>query len=226
VPHQEHEVQTKYTWWQRFKLTAASSLASVVISLLAPTLRFRVSSEDDAGLNEPVHPGIFAFWHRCVLPATWRFRDQQLAVLTSRSFDGEIIARVIRRFGFVPVRGSSSRGASEGLKELRRVLLAGGSVAFTVDGPRGPRYVAKRGPVLLASMTGVRVVPFYVAVRRPWVLRSWDAFMVPKPFSHALVRVGRRIEVPIDADAATLERCHAELQAALERVRLWAEEHV
>jgi len=208
------------------KLVLASSLAYGAIALLAPTLRFSLSSEDEDGLHEPVHPGIFAFWHRCVLPATGRFRGQNLAVLTSRSFDGEIIARVIRRFGFVPVRGSSSRGASEGLKELRRVLLSGGSVAFTVDGPRGPRYVAKRGPVLLASMTGVRVVPFYVALRKSWVLRSWDAFMVPKPFSRALVRVGRRIDVPMDADDATLARCHAELQEALERVRIWAEANV
>ncbi len=216
----------RYSAWQRVKLWVVSTLGYLAIALIGPTLRFTLSGEDEEAAREPQHPGIYAFWHRCVLPVMWRFRHQGFAILTSRSFDGEIIARVVQRFGHVPVRGSSSRGGAEGLRQLQRVVRDGHSAAFAVDGPRGPRYVAKRGPVLLARHTGVRVVPFYVALDRPWVLNSWDAFMIPKPFSRALVRVGRRIDVPAGADAATLARCHADLQAALERVRDWAETHV
>ncbi len=216
----------RFAAWQRVKIGVTSFLAYLAIALIGPTLRFSMSSEDEEGLREPVHPGIFAFWHRCVLPATWRFRTERLAVLTSRSFDGEIIARTIQRLGYDAVRGSSSRGGAGGLLALRRRVRSGQSVAFTIDGPRGPRYVAKPGAVRLAGATGVRIVPFYVALKSKWVLRSWDAFMIPKPFSRALIRVGRRVEVPPDADDATLARSLAELQAALERTRDWAEDHV
>jgi len=99
-------------------------------------------------------------------------------------------------------------------------------VAFTIDGPRGPRFVAKKGPVWLAKASGVPITAFYVAVERRWVLKTWDAMVVPKPFSRIFVRVGRKIFVPPDADDAALERYHAEMQAALERVTAFAEEQV
>jgi len=142
--------------------------------------------------------------------------------MTSRSFDGEYIARIISRFEYVPVRGSSSRGGAGALLEMHQMLEQGRSAAFTIDGPRGPRYVAKPGPVLLARNTGVRIVPFYIALDRPWVLRSWDGFMIPRPFSRALVRVGKAIAVPPDANDDALARYHAEMQSALDRVRDWA----
>src|SRR5262249_50078026 len=140
------------------------------------------------------------------------------AVMTSRSLDGEFIARVIRRFGFVPVRGSSSRGGQRALLEMNRLLAEGHACAFTIDGPRGPRYVAKKGPVLLARMSGLAITGFYVAVERAWVLNTWDALMVPKPFSRIYVRFAKKIFVPPDADDAAMERCQAEMQAALERI--------
>jgi lysophospholipid acyltransferase (LPLAT)-like uncharacterized protein len=144
-------------------------------------------------------------------------------VLTSRSFDGEYIARIIQRFGYEAVRGSSSRGGAEGLLELQRVIEQGRSAVFTIDGPRGPVYVAKRGATALSRMTGVRVVPFYVAVEKHWTLRSWDRMIVPKPFSRAHARAAAPILVPQNADEETFNRCHAEVQAALERVRDAAE---
>jgi hypothetical protein len=96
-------------------------------------------------------------------------------------------------------------------------------VAFTIDGPRGPRYVAKRGPVLLARMTGVPITAFYVALEKSWVLNTWDRMMIPKPFSRVLIRVAAKIHVPQDADDAAVERYHHEMQAALERVTADAE---
>ncbi len=148
-----------------------------------------------------VYPGIYPFWHRCVLGATWIFRRRNFAVLTSKSRDGEFIARVIHRFGFVPIRGSSSRGeANAAFWRCTRSSRNGGGAAFTIDGPRGPRYVAKRGPVLLARTTGVPITAFYVAMEKAWVLKTWDAIMIPKPFSRAYIRVARKIFVPADAD--------------------------
>jgi len=209
---------------QRLQISLVSWIAAAVVGLIGRTLRMTITFEEGSmpGLHA-ISPGIYPFWHRCVLPATWLFRNEGIGVLTSLSRDGEYIARVIRRFGFVPVRGSSSRGGQRGLLEMETMVKAGGAVAFTIDGPRGPRYVAKKGPVMLARLTGIPITAFYVAVEKRWVLKTWDTMVIPKPFSRAYVRVAKYIHVPPDADDAALDRHHAEMQAALERVTTFAE---
>ena len=220
----EDRRELRLGWLQRVQISLVSWIASAVVGLIGRTLRMTITFEEGSmpGLHA-ISPGIYPFWHRCVLPATWLFRNENIGVLTSLSRDGEYIARVIRRFGFVPVRGSSSRGGQRGLMEMETMVKAGGAVAFTIDGPRGPRYVAKKGPVMLARLTGIPITAFYVAVERPWVLKTWDAMVIPKPFSRAYVRVAKYIRVPPDADDAALERHYAEMQAALERVTEFAE---
>jgi lysophospholipid acyltransferase (LPLAT)-like uncharacterized protein len=214
----------RFTPLERVQLTLVSWIVPALLRLIGCTLRATMTYEEGAiqSLDE-VYPGIFPFWHRCVLPATWLYRHQHPAVMTSRSLDGEYIARVIRRFGFVPVRGSSSRGGSRALLEMNQQLEQGNAVAFTIDGPRGPRYVAKKGPVLLARMSGAAITAFYVAVDRAWVLKTWDALVIPKPFSRIYVRFARKIFVPPDADDAAMERYHTEMQAALDRITTFAE---
>jgi lysophospholipid acyltransferase (LPLAT)-like uncharacterized protein len=210
--------------WQRMQFALVAWAASTFISLVGRTLRVEFSWEDGSiGSMDNVYPGIYPFWHRCVLGATWIFRDRNFAVLTSKSKDGEFIARVIRRFGYVPVRGSSSRGGQRGLLELDSFVKNGGGAAFTIDGPRGPRFVAKKGPVLLARTTGVPITAFYVAMENPWVLNSWDGMVIPKPFSRAYIRVARKIFVPPDATDDQLDAAYAEMQSALERVTAYAD---
>ena len=153
------------------------------------------------------------------------WRKRQIAVLTSQSFDGEYIAKILERFGYGPVRGSSTRGGVGGLLGMQTEQESGHSVAFTIDGPKGPMYVAKPGPVLLARVTGLPIVCFHVALEDPWVLnKSWDHFMIPKPFSCALVRISQLIYVP--PDTLDLDRYRNEMQAALDRVREFAETNV
>ena len=206
----------------QFSLVAAA--ASLFIALVGRTLRIEFSWEEGSiGSMDNVYPGIYPFWHRCVLGATWIFRHRNFAVLTSQSRDGEYIARVIRRFGYVPIRGSSSRGGQRGLLEMDSFVKNGGGAAFTIDGPRGPRYVAKKGPVLLARTTGVPITAFYVAMENTWILNTWDAMMVPKPFSRGYVRVASRIFVPPDAGDQQLAEAYQEMQAALERVTAYAD---
>jgi len=220
----EARVEPRFSLLQRVQLTLVSWIVPALLTLIGCTLRMTISYEEGAVEGpDDIYPGIFAFWHRCVLPAAWLFRRRRIAVMTSRSRDGEVIARVIRRFGFIPVRGSSTRGGSRALLEMNRMLSEGQAVAFTIDGPRGPRYVAKKGPVLLARTSGAPITAFYVAVRRSWVLNTWDKIVIPKPFSPVLVRVARKIFVPSEADDAAMERYHAEMQAALERVTEFAE---
>jgi lysophospholipid acyltransferase (LPLAT)-like uncharacterized protein len=216
--------EREFTLWQRVQFALVAWAASVFIWLVGRTLRVTFSWEEGSiGSMDNVYPGIYPFWHRCVLGATWIFRHRNFAVLTSKSRDGEFIARVIRRFGYVPVRGSSSRGGQRGLLEMHSFVANGGGAAFTIDGPRGPRYVAKRGPVLLARMTDIPITAFYVAMERAWVLNTWDAMMIPKPFSRAYIRVARKIFVPSDADDDRLAAAHVEMQEALERVTTYAE---
>jgi len=217
-------VESRFTLLQRLQLALVSWVVPAIIALIGCTLRPTITYEDGAidGLHD-LYPGIFPFWHRCVLPATWYFRRRRIAVLTSQSLDGEFIARVIQRFGFVPVRGSSTRGGQRALLEMDGMLGERGAVAFTIDGPRGPRFVAKKGPVLLARTSGAPITAFYVAVQRAWVLNTWDKLVIPKPFSSIYIRVARKILVPADADDAAMEKYQIEMQAALERVTAYAE---
>jgi len=177
---------------------------------------------------------IYSFWHRAVFPSAWLWRKTGIAVMVSRSFDGEYIARTLEKLGFIAVRGSSSRGGARALLGLRSQLQQGTSVVFTIDGPRGPKYVAKPGPVLLSRASAVPMAAFYVALSDAWILNTWDALMIPKPFSKALVRLSAKVQVPAEAaDSENLQTTdeqmaefHQQLQAALERVTRFAEENV
>jgi lysophospholipid acyltransferase (LPLAT)-like uncharacterized protein len=136
------------------------------------------------------------------------------------------MGRIIHKFGFVAVKGSSSRNAVRALLGLRRALEEGWTVAFTLDGPRGPRHKVKPGPVALARSSGVALTMFHAAVDKAWVLNSWDRLMIPIPFSRVLVRVGKLIPVPADATDADLDCYTAELQAGLDRICEFAEANV
>lgn len=220
------QIRPQFTTKQRILLWLITWTGYSIIRLLGPTLRFAVSWEDPAD-NIPVkHPHIYSFWHSCMLPAMYVFRDFGIRVMSSDSFDGEYTGRIMMKFGFVKVRGSSTRGAIRGLIGMRKALEQGTTIAFTIDGPKGPRYVAKPGPVVLSRATGVPMSVFHVALDRAWVLNTWDRLMIPKPFSRALVRFSREMLVPAEADEAQREASLAEMQAALDRVREFAEANV
>ena len=221
----EGEVDPRtFTLRQRISLWLITWAGYLLIRWLCPTLRFRVIREPDClsdGWGAP--NGIWCFWHRCVIPAGYRFRGKQVAVMISRSFDGEYIARILAKLGFRPVRGSSSRGAVGALIGMRRELELGHPAVFTIDGPRGPRFVAKPGPVLLAKKTGQTVNCFYIAVERAWVLNSWDRMIIPQPFSRACAYFSSQMQVPSDASEEQMAALHQQLQETLERCRTKAE---
>ena len=138
--------------------------------------------------------------------------------MTSRSFDGEYIARFIQRFGYGAARGSSTRGGTGALVEMVRLMRAGRPTAFTIDGPKGPRYVAKMGAVLLAKKSGCPILPFTITPGKYWHVNSWDKFQVPWPFTKARVVIAPPIHVPADADEEILEAKRDELQLALDEI--------
>ncbi len=215
-----------FSLWQRVQLWLITWAGWLVIRLLAPTIRLSVSFEDGGPASLDERPLVLAFWHSCIFPAIYAWRGLGIRVMSSDSFDGEYTGRIIRKFGFVKVRGSSSKGAVRALLGMRRIIEQGWSVAFTIDGPRGPRYVAKPGPVVLARATGAPMVAFHIALERAWVLNTWDRSLIPKPFTRGLLRISRKMYVPPESGEIDREHYHAELQAALDRVRVYAEENV
>lgn len=208
----------------------------MLIRLLGATLRYRVIVEP-GGFEQKKDstPGIYCFWHRCLLPAAHMFRGWKIGILISRSFDGELIARTVESLGFRALRGSSSRGGGAALLAARDAFAAGANIAFTADGPRGPRYHAKPGAVRLAQIAGAdHVGAFYLHPQRAWQLNSWDGFLIPKPFSPVVVSFARTVPVRVSdveldqqelavTDEPRLEQTRAQVEAAIERARHAAE---
>ena len=203
----------------RLLIRAADLAFYALIRVVGRTVRFRVEGwehweEATRGGGLPV----YTFWHDRVFLATYFWRRRRIVVMTSQSFDGEYIARFIRRFGYGAARGSSTRGGVGALVEMVRLVRQGCPAGFTIDGPRGPRHVAKMGALLLAKKTGQAVLPFSVNAERFWEVPSWDRFQIPKPFTSATVRIAPPIRVAPDAADADIERKRDELQRALDDV--------
>lgn len=209
------------SWRKRAQVALIAGLGTPVIKLLAATWRWQVEGEDRYRAAEADgRHAIIAFWHGRIVHGTARMRDRGIVVITSENFDGEWIARIIRRFGFGTARGSTSRGARKALHQLVRESQAA-STAFTVDGPRGPARVAQPGAVWLSKVTGNPVVPFHAEASAAWTLRSWDRAQIPKPFATIAFVFGEPFTVPRETDAEGLEafrqRLEAELAAAEQR---------
>lgn len=196
----------------------APAAGSWALRLLAATLRLRREEKTVEPLWAAGAPAIYVAWHARLLLLPYLYRRRGLFALVSRSEDGSMIADLVRRFGFVTVRGSSSRGGAEGLRALARAIGEGHSVVVVPDGPRGPRQVLKAGVVVLARLTGAPVVPAALAASSEWRARSWDEFRIPKPFSRCVVRFGEPILVLRDIDAAGEETARKEIEAALNAV--------
>lgn len=213
----------RYTFTQRLILAVAPRIIWALLWLLGSTWRFEEIAEEGV---TPLIGGagagaeIFCFWHQCVLPCAIYYRRTHGTILISRSFDGELITRILGLFGFHAVRGSSSRSAHEGMLGLKNVIESGRPAIFTADGPRGPIYQTKMGPIKLAQMTGARIGAFHLQPERAWTIRSWDRFLVPKPFTRIVVSWARWTEVPRDLAADKFEVKRKELNAAIERARL------
>ncbi|MCC6769932.1 MAG: lysophospholipid acyltransferase family protein [Gemmatimonadaceae bacterium] len=176
-------------WRQRAKIALATTLGGGLLRLLART--WRVTREHDAALaaiRASGAPFVIILWHGELLPILWAHRDEGVSVLISTHADGEIIARICESLGCRTVRGSSSRGGARALLELVRELDGGHEVAITPDGPRGPRRSFAPGAVVAAMRADVPIIAFGARVDRAWRLRSWDRFVIPKPFARITMR--------------------------------------
>jgi lysophospholipid acyltransferase (LPLAT)-like uncharacterized protein len=215
----------KLPWHRRMQIPIIAAAVFSVIRTVGPTLRFEVlgRAKVDA-LWTAKQPCIWAFWHRVILPITWYARNRGIVVMNTTAFDGQWTRKVIEWLGFGTAQGSSSRGGLRGLQVMAKRIEGGLDCAFTIDGPRGPRYVAKVGPVLLARMTGAPILVFHVGAERGKTIeKTWDHFLLPGLFTRAVIIAHKPIYVPQDADSEMIKAKHKEMQKALERVRDIAE---
>ena len=204
----------------RWKAWFIGWIGFFVIGIIGRTMRWQ--SVGDSYLDEIYKSGnraIFTFWHGRIFPATYYWRNRGIVVMTSMNRDGEAIAQCIQRFGYGAARGSSSRGGFKALAQMARDIRHGRDTAFTIDGPRGPRYIAKQGPVLLAMKTGAAIFCFHISMKRKIQLKSWDEFQIPFPFTPAIVLKAAPIWVPHDAPEAHLRDLHLQMQDTLDDLR-------
>ena len=196
-----------------------------MIQLLARTWRWEIHGyEHYTSLKERTSSIIYAFWHGRILAATYFWRNRGIVVLTSENKDGEYIAHIIHRFGYGSSRGSSSRGAVIGTIGLIRTLKQGAPVAFTVDGPRGPRHQVQQGVTWLASYSQHPILPFHIEAHPAKNLESWDRFQIPLPFSRVRVDIAEPILLEKDLSEDVLETKRIELENTLNRLRESAEQ--
>jgi lysophospholipid acyltransferase (LPLAT)-like uncharacterized protein len=214
-----------FTRWQRLQIFFADWAGTAALALIGRTMRWEVFGWEHWEAARRADRGlIYTCWHYQIFSATWFWRKRGIVVMTSRNFDGEYIARIITRLGYGAARGSSSRGGGRALVEMRRSLRQGRDAGFTIDGPRGPRAVAKPGAVILARSTGAAILCFHAVPLRAWIFRkSWDRTEFPRPFTRAAVLIAPPIFVASDAGDQEQARKLAEVQAALDDLAAQAE---
>lgn len=198
-------------------------VAALLIRALRRTLRLRVHGRET--IEQYARDGqryVHVLWHAHLLLGVYTYIGPELVFMVSRSTDGELIARTVARFGIVPARGSSSSGGAMALREMLRSVRAGSDIGFTPDGPRGPARRVQSGTIAAARHLRIPIVPVALGVTRAWTLRSWDRFVVPKPFARALFAYGAPFVVGEDEPAAAAATRLETEMLALER---FAEEH-
>ena len=187
----------------------------LVASLFMTTRVERIGVEHYLRFREAGQPIMFVFWHGQLLPLIHYHRHEGIVVLVSEHDDGEYVTRVIHRHGFGTVRGSSTRGGSRGLKGLVRAARQGRDLAVTPDGPKGPPGVFKPGALAAAQIAGLPVVPLALTASAAYRFRSWDGFLLPRPFSQIRIEYLEPRTIPRDASREDLDRIADEIGTAL-----------
>lgn len=192
-----------------------------LMQLMCHTL-YRIKIVDPDNLRFSTGGFIGLAWHNrlfffpAIMPAASRKRT---AAVVSASRDGQYVADLIAMFGIRSLRGSSSkRGASALLDSVKVMREENLNVVFTPDGPRGPKYKMKPGPVMLASLTGSPVCPVSINASSYWSCKSWDGFQIPKPGATLTLVLGKPITVPPNLEGEDIEKWRLVLENALNEI--------
>jgi lysophospholipid acyltransferase (LPLAT)-like uncharacterized protein len=214
-----------YTFWQRVVIVLADWAFFILINVIGLTTRLEVSGQEN--LQQIEANGeipIYATWHDRIFLGTYFLRNRGIVFLTSRSFDGEYIARFLLRFGFGVIRGSSTRGGARALVEMVREMKRGLPMGFTIDGPKGPRYLVKSGAAMLARKTSNPILPFIVTPKRFFTINSWDRLQIPMPFTRVHATYGTPIRISNEGSEAVekgTRQLQEQMNALVENEEKW-----
>lgn len=204
------------------KMRFLVGVAACYVRFAMRTSRIRIEGTENEDLaHAGGRPLIYSIWHSRLLIPIYTHRNRDIHAMVSQSRDGELITRFAGRFGYGTVRGSSSRGGVRALVGMKRIVEHGLDTAFTPDGPRGPRQQVQGGVIALARIAGAPIVPAGIACSHCFELKSWDRFVVPKPFGRIAVTIGEPMRVDADADA---DAARIELQARMDTLHERAED--
>jgi lysophospholipid acyltransferase (LPLAT)-like uncharacterized protein len=202
-------------------------VARILAALWLSTCRLREFGREieTTFLNENPQKGLlYASWHRGLFFVMYWYRNQNVVSIASASEDGELAAQAAKRFGWITVRGSSSRGGRQAFREMEALVRQGYKGGLVVDAPRGPRFVSKLGIIYLAKRTGVPIIPVVWSADRFWKLQSWDRMIIPKPFSQLVALFAEEaIFVSADADREECEQLRQKLDHSLNRIMYQAD---
>jgi len=205
-----------FSFSQKIALTFLPSIIAIALKSLFSTCKWEVTNiECVHRIINTEKRIIIAIWHEHMAFGAHLFQGTNYHTLTSYSYDGELASRIVRRFGIEAVRGSSSRGGSDALNGLQKALEYTGCVGWTMDGPKGPRRIAKPGIAVLSARTRTPIVPMGAVINKAWHLNSWDSFPVPKPFAQIHVEFGEPIAPPDNESNEKIEQKRKEVETAL-----------
>ena len=202
------------------KLPIVMYIGLLIVKVISSTYTIRiVGTEIEKNVLKKKQVPIYASWHQRFFPGITLFAARKpIAIMISQSRDGELISGIVNRLGWRPVRGSSSRGGRDALREIKTLVHKGYKVGHIVDGPRGPLGIVKPGLLLIAQISGAPIIPTITSAERKWVFNSWDRFVIPKPFSRVIFRFGDEIYVPIKLQGTAFEEKRSSIENTLKKL--------
>lgn len=206
LPGLQYTSPVKFTFGQRLQLLVVPPAVAYTMKALLSLNRYEVRNVQhlDNTLDQHGH-ALLALYHESISLLAFAYHGRNYHSTASYSFDGELAARMVSYFGAETVRGSSSRGGSEALRELEKALKLVPCVGITIDGPKGPRRGCKPGIAILSARSQVPIIPNAAALTRRKRLKSWDRMPIPLPFGHIVVDFGAPIPPPMDDSPEAVE---------------------
>ncbi|MFH0931744.1 MAG: lysophospholipid acyltransferase family protein [Candidatus Zixiibacteriota bacterium] len=204
---------------EKMFLSFVSILGPLFILLLGKSLKIKwIGKENLKPIREENGKVLYAFWHGRMLILSYSHRRKKIQVLISQHRDGEIIARIIERLGFGTVRGSSSHGGYKAILQMANKAKEGYDLAITPDGPKGPAFQVQPGTAYIAQRSEIPILPITNSAEKVWTLKSWDRFIIPKPFSKVVIIIGKPIYIPGELTSEQIDLKNLELQENLNRL--------
>jgi lysophospholipid acyltransferase (LPLAT)-like uncharacterized protein len=222
------DIKSLFRWYDPILLAILPPVALLVLKFLLLSCRvIKVEGKQKQAdtLTKSQGKAVYATWHQRVIYHARHLAGKNLTVMVSQSRDGEYAVRLLSLLGHNNVRGSSTRGGPQALKELTQTIKKGGRGGILADGPLGPARVAKIGAVIMAYEAQAPLIPITWGADRCWVINSWDRFLLPKPFARIVIYYAEPIWVSPASDGKKLEHYRRLLEERLNQGTHWCDQH-